>query len=207
MPRETMITYEMVRDAANAYLAQHGQRPINAVIRDHLGGGSEIVSGFMKIWRAEVKATKQAPLLDPPHKLVAAYSADIAAGVAEQTRDLNEQLKEAQEDADDLRSDLGRTRADLAETQVALDKARTSVITLETQLAEARTEAHRMAAEFSRSNSEVSRLNKQLGALERDLTAERLKGSRLEEDLALATAARATLAEKVESLEVRLTLI
>lgn len=206
MPRESKITYEMVRDAANAFLVEHDRMPTNKEIHQDLGGASDIISRCMKLWREDVRARKPVAQLDVPQHLIKAYSAEVANRVDERTCDLVERIKEAEADADNLRNDLGRTREELTEVEIALNKSRDSVITLETQLNDARIEAHRIGGELSRSSGETSRLHKQVGALEAELSTERLKGSRLEQELALALAAKTDLAAKVAHLEFRLQL-
>lgn len=203
MARASHITYEMVRQTANRFLAAAGRMPANLEIQHEIGGSSDLISRHMRTWREETRALRGKPAsISQPLEAAFSFAVDIA--IAEQTATLTEQLTEAQEDADTLRREMSAMREDLDESKEALDRERQRNAALEAQLNDARIDLSRHQGALSRANDELIRLSQEVGCHQSDLSTERQKSVALEVQLANLSAAQATLAQQVHELTINL---
>lgn len=207
MPRESKLSYEMVRAAAYRFQEKHGRVPRNRDIQIELGGATGDISKYMKTWREEVSALKKVKWKGDMKRVEAAVSLTVDEAVAAERQSFEEQLQAAQDDADDLRCELNKTTDERDDALEDLEKERQRRMKFETHLEDSRAESSRHHSELIRAQDEVKRLNQEKGQLLGELASERKKTEAMEAQLVTVNAANREMATKIQELENRFKLL
>jgi len=121
MPRETKVTYQIVKNAAMD-LERQGVSPTNEMVRSRTGGSAAIVAGLLKRWREEKRKSETLMTYTLDEGIKVAIIDEINRHVEAHTNNLREELKYHEGTCEDLKNELTNSEAQREDLQSQVQK-------------------------------------------------------------------------------------